>query len=120
MSNSSWRGSGTEPNLISRSKVGQMPRMLMKVNYNEQNYHIGDLEGMVRLESEKRDEELRDFQDYILDVTSLIDTLGANKDKIKSIDLSLDQRLKIVVEGSPIDLAEKLEKAGLQVKKVSY
>ena len=112
-----WNGT---KNLISRSKVGQMPRMLMKVNYNEQNYHIGDLEGMVRLESEKRDEELRDFQDYILDVTSLIDTLGANKDKIKSIDLSLDQRLKIVVEGSPIDLAEKLEKAGLQVKKVSY
>ena len=112
-----WNGT---KNLISRSKVGQMPRLLMKVNYNEQNYHIGDLDGMVKLKSEKRDEELRDSQDYVLDAATLIETLKANKHKIKSIDLALDPRLNIVAEETPIDLAEELTKAEIPVTKLTY
>ncbi len=36
-----WNGT---KNLISRSKVGQVPRLLFKVNYKEGNYHIGGSE----------------------------------------------------------------------------
>jgi CRISPR-associated protein Csh2 len=112
-----WNGT---KNLISRSKVGQIPRLLLKVNYNEKNYHIGDLDSMIKLESDKRDEELRDPQDYVLDAANLLETLKANKHKIKSIDLALDPRLNLVAEETPIDLAEELTKAGLPVTKLTY
>lgn len=35
-----WNGT---KNLITRSKVGQIPRFLLRVIYNKENYHIGDL-----------------------------------------------------------------------------
>ncbi len=41
-----WNGT---KNLISRSKVGQVPRLLLKVNYKEGNYHIGDLNNLFSL-----------------------------------------------------------------------
>lgn len=112
-----WNGT---KNLISRSKVGQMPRLLMKVNYKEKNYHIGDLDGHLKLRSEKRDEELRGTEDYVLDAASLLETLKENKTKIKSIELALDDRLNIVAGETPIDLAEALTEAGLRTTKLSY
>jgi CRISPR-associated protein Csh2 len=51
-----WNGT---KELISRSKVGQMPRLLLSVVYKEKNYHIGDLNGTIKLVSGKDDEEIR-------------------------------------------------------------
>jgi len=87
-----WNGT---KNLISRSKAGQMPRLLLKVNYKEGNYHIGDLDKLIKLKSKKGDEEIRDISEVILDVSELIKTLNENKDKIESIDLGVDDRLNI-------------------------
>jgi len=91
-----WNGT---KNLISRSKAGQMPRLLLKVNYKENNYHIGDLDRLIRLNSEKRDEEIRDISDIVLDAQDLVTRLNKNKDKIESIDLKLDERVKIDFSG---------------------
>lgn len=112
-----WNGT---KNLISRSKVGQMPRLLMKINYIEKNYHIGDLDGMIKLKSDKRDEELRDPQDYVLDTADLLDALKTNKHRIKDIDLALDARLNLVADEKPIDLTKELAEAGLTVTQLTY
>ncbi len=112
-----WNGT---KNLISRSKVGQMPRLLMKVNYSEKNYHIGDLDGLLRLKTEKRDEEIRDPEDYVIEVKALVDTLAANKEKITSIDLAHDQRLTLVYDGSPITLIDELKKRGFRVSPLKF
>lgn len=112
-----WNGT---KNLISRSKVGQMPRLLMKVNYEEKNYHIGDLDGLVKLRSEKRDEELRSLEDYVLDASALLETLKENKNKIKGIDLAVDARLNMVVGEKIIDLADELTGEGIKVVKLVY
>ena len=87
-----WNGT---KNLISRSKAGQMPRLLLKVNYKECNYHIGDLDKMIKLRSEKNDVEIRDISDVVLDASELIETLNRNKDKIESIDIKVDERVEI-------------------------
>jgi len=112
-----WNGT---KNLISRSKVGQMPRLLMKVNYTEKNYHIGDLDGLVKLKSDKRDEEIRDLEDYVLEMKTLLETLEINKEKIDNIDLAYDPRLNLVIDGTPIDLKEELQKRGFIVHNLSY
>lgn len=111
-----WNGT---KNLLSRSKVGQIPRLLVKVNYNEKDYHIGDLNALLKLESNVREEEIRDIADYALDVTCLLETLYANKDKIKDIDLMLDERLTFKQKNSKIDIVKALDDLGLKINKTS-
>jgi len=100
-----WNGT---KNLISRSKAGQMPRLLLKVNYKECNYHIGDLDKRIKLRSEKNDVEIRDISDVVLDGSELIETLNRNKDKIESIDIRYDERVN--VDFSSLDKEISLKK----------
>jgi len=112
-----WNGT---KNLISRSKVGQMPRLLLKVNYSERNYHIGDLDKMVKLVSEKRHEEIRGVSDYVLDVKELIGVLKEKKPQIRDVELAVDKRLNLVLDGSPIDLVKALRGEGFTVKELRF
>ncbi|MBA7525901.1 hypothetical protein ES705_18060 [subsurface metagenome] len=93
-----WKGT---KNLISRSKAGQMPRILLKVNYKEENYHIGDLDKLITIKGLERinQEKIRDISDIELDATELIKTLNSHKEKIDSVDLIIDDRVKINLEG---------------------
>jgi len=104
-----WNGT---KNLISRSKVGQMPRLLLKVNYNENDYHIGDLDKMIKLSSEKNDEQIRDVSEVTLDASELIKTLNKNKDKIASVEFKVDDRVKIDLSG----LDKEINKKEIQIK----
>jgi CRISPR-associated protein Csh2 len=108
-----WNGT---KNLISRSKVGQMPRLLLSVVYKKKNYHIGDLNGTIRLVSEKDDEEIRDVGEFGLDVTELVAALAANKEKIEQVDLIADPRLTCVANGKEAALQELIKAAGITVK----
>jgi CRISPR-associated protein Csh2 len=112
-----WNGT---KNLISRSKVGQMPRLLMKVNYKEKNYHIGDLDRLLKLNTGKREEEIRDPMDYVLDAKYILETLTRNREKIDSIDFRLDQRLNIVKNGSQINLQNELTDLGFQINRPHF
>lgn len=93
---SMWNGT---KNLISRSKAGQMPRLLLKVNYRENNYHIGDLDKMIKLMSEKKEYQIRDISEITLDASELIKTLNKNKDKIASVEFKVDDRANIDLNG---------------------
>lgn len=93
-----WNGT---KNLISRSKVGQMPRLLLKVNYKEENYHLGDLDKLIKIKGVESiaEEKIRDIGDIELDASKLVEILNSNKDKIKSIDIKIEERVKINLEG---------------------
>jgi len=101
-----WNGT---KNLISRSKVGQVPRLLIKVNYKENSFHIGDLIKTIRLESDKADEEIRDVEDFILNIDDFIKVMKDNKEKIDSIELKIDDRLNLNV-----DILSALQGAGIE------
>ncbi|WP_292459929.1 type I-B CRISPR-associated protein Cas7/Csh2 [Methanothermococcus sp.] len=107
-----WNGT---KNLISRSKMGQTPRLLIKVNYKENNYHVGDLDKCLALKSNVNDEEIRSSDDYKIDMTKLIDILLKNKDKIENVEYVWDDRLKLTyndeefkfnVDGNEIEFKE--------------
>lgn len=100
-----WDGT---KNLISRSKAGQMPRLLLKVNYKESDYHIGDLDKMIKLKSEKNDEIIRDISEITLDASKLVETLNNNKEKIQSIELKVDDRVNINFSGLKLPINEIL------------
>ncbi len=85
-----WEGT---KHLISRSKFGQNPLLLLSINY-KQPYYIGNLRQRLKLNSDG-DLKIRSTDDYTLDVTKLVDVFKANKDKIESFDLRIDDRLNI-------------------------
>ena len=104
-----WNGT---KNLITRSKVGQVPRLLLQVIYKENNYHIGELDHRIRLvknDESKRDEEIRRIEEVKLDVTELVKVLEENKDKIEKIRYKKDKYLEIVKNGQKIEINELVE-----------
>src|SRR5579884_187580 len=98
-----WNGT---KNLISRSKAGQMPRLLLRVVYREGNFHIGDLDKMVKLINKegKEDEAIRDITEVALDLTELGKALRTHKDKIERVDYKIDERVSIISQGAETTL----------------
>lgn len=111
-----WNGT---KNLISRSKVGQNPRLLLKVNYSKENYHIGDIDRMVKIVSDIPDETIRDIGDVQLDITALINKLQKMAESIKDIELLADDRVKFVFDGSNFAISDLAKATGVTVKAIA-
>lgn len=94
-----WEGT---KNLISRSKFGQSPVLLIIINYKE-SFYIGNLRQRIKLISDKNDLAIRGLGDFQLDLTEVFTELKANKEKIDSVEIKLDSRLKLVPEVIIID-----------------
>jgi len=105
-----WKGT---KNLISRSKFGQMPRLLLDIEYSEPNFHIGDLDKLVSLKTEIPDEAIRDVTDFTVNVLPLLEALQKEKDKIQAIRLKIDERLTTTPELTMEHLNRFLESISL-------
>jgi CRISPR-associated protein Csh2 len=95
-----------------------MPRLLLKVDYNESNYHIGGLSSLIRLKTSIPDQEIRDPSQYRLDITELVSTLKANTSKIMRIGVAVDKRLVFETSGSVVDLKAALGTVGAPIKDI--
>lgn len=111
-----WNGT---KNLISRSKAGQVPRFLLKVNYKEDNYHIGDISNMIKAESEKPFDEVRDITDLKLEISELAENLYANKDRIRDIEYQVDNRVVLTENREVVNLSEVFKKSGINSAELS-
>ena len=101
-----WEGTKA---LISRSKFGQTPLMLLVIDYNEP-FYIGSLRQRLKLETGEMNEmQVRNVNDYRIDVTELLNELKANKEKIDSIEFRADSRLQLVYNGQLISKISKDE-----------
>lgn len=94
-----WEGT---KQLISRSKFGQTPLLLLTVNYKEP-FYIGNLRQRLKLECEN-DLKIRSINDFKLDVTELIAVLKKYIAKIDSIDVQIDDRLQLTCDGKSFSL----------------
>jgi CRISPR-associated protein Csh2 len=111
-----WNGT---KNLISGTKFGQMPRLLMQVIYKEnQNFFIGELDKYISIQSDLQDEALRDISDLKIDITKLVNILKNHQDKIESIKYKVDERVNFVLDGKDITLSEALK--GLPLKEFVF
>lgn len=82
----------------SRSKLGQEPRLYLRVEYEEGNYHVGGLHEMLGL-GEGTSESLRSVSDVVVDASDLVDALNSASDRIKTIHMVGDDRLTVEVDG---------------------
>jgi CRISPR-associated protein Csh2 len=113
-----WNGT---KNLISRSKVGQMPRLLINVTYKEKNYHIGDLDALIKKgKTEVLDVEIRDITQIPLDISALIDTLVANAAKIDHIEYCIDPHLRLTIGEKAVTLDDALKSVKCPSKQINF
>lgn len=90
-----WEGT---KNLISRSKMGHMPRLLLRLKHKKPHFFIGDLDKLVKLkrnEDINGDEKIRSVEDFSLDLSLINGVINSNKDSIDSISLKTDNRLSV-------------------------
>jgi len=101
-----WEGT---KNLISRSKYGQTPLLLLVINYKEP-FYIGNLRQRLQLKYDDINEmQIRGVDDYMIDMTKIIEELMINKDKIESIEFKVDSRLQLLNKGEIIKNIKKDE-----------
>lgn len=98
-----WNGT---KNLISRSKFGQNPVLLMVIDYNEP-FYVGSLRQRLKLISQKGELEIRGLDHIVLDITELVEELKAYRDKIASISFKHDRRLKLQAHGVPVIISNE-------------
>lgn len=95
-----WNGT---KNLISRSKFGQTPRILLQIEYNENDFFIGDLNNKISItHNYDDDKKLRKINELEVDLSNLVKNLKENKDKIKKINYKIDNEV-IFKDGASIE-----------------
>lgn len=111
-----WNGT---KNLISRSKIGQLPRLLLKINYKEDSFHIGGLLNKIKLskiDEDLEDESIRAPKDYKLNIDKLVEAIESNKDKIDNIEFMIDDEIKLSYKDKDIDIKSAIK--GIEIKKL--
>lgn len=88
-----WNGT---KDLLTRSKKGHMPRLLVKIDYKD-GFFVGDLCERLKLISngEKKTDALEDIEDYKLDTKALNAALLKYDAEITSISVQKDDRLTL-------------------------
>jgi len=89
-----WMGT---KNLLTRSKKGHMPRLLLKIDYNVNNFFIGDLAERLKLrpvEGKKLD-EYEDIGDFTVDTSGLVALLTKHESRIAAITVLQDDRIAL-------------------------
>lgn len=84
-------------NLISRSKFGQMPRLLIKVDYkpDSNGFFLGDLDKRIKIVGTENIYKIRSTKDFKLDISEIIDLFAKNKEKIDNIYYTLDSETSL-------------------------
>lgn len=78
-----------------RSKIGQVPRLYIEIDYVGDYHGIGDLRDYIELAPKKSLDEIRETKDYEINMKSLEDKLNEIVDKIDSVHLWVHPSLSI-------------------------
>ena len=86
---------------ISRSKVGQEPRLYCRVEYAEESFHLGGLDKDLHLDEDesKPDEELRNVRDLTLALDDFVGRLSNASKQIKCVRVVISDVLDLSYDG---------------------
>jgi CRISPR-associated protein Csh2 len=87
---------------ISRSKVGQEPRLYCRVEYADESYHLGGLDKDLELDAEesKPDEELRNIRDLTVAVDKFVRRLSNANGQIERVRVVASDVLTFSKDGT--------------------
>ena len=86
---------------ISRSKIGQEPRLYCRVEYSEDSFHLGGLDKDLRLDADESepDEELRNVRDLAVDIDAFVQRLSGASEQIERVRVVASDVLRFTHEG---------------------
>lgn len=89
-----WAGT---KELLTRSKKGHMPRLLIRIDYAEKGFFIGELVERlsIKTKEDKPFDAVEDVSDIIVDVSQLNSVLQKHSDEIAKITVKIDERLQL-------------------------
>lgn len=93
------------PQLATRSKIGQYPRLYLRVEYKDDKTYLGDFRNYIKLENT---ENLRDISECNLIIDELVSLLQNNKGKIQKIYFFEDDQLSLNYQAQKVNLNEVL------------
>jgi len=113
MTKAMWHGVKESTDVISRSKFGHMPRLLIEIVYKEgKKFHIGELNKRVSIEKPENldDFAIRDVEEFKLNLSKFKEAVQKHKDKIEKVYYAIDDRLKLTNELEEVFSGINLEK----------
>jgi CRISPR-associated protein Csh2 len=101
---------------ISRSKVGQEPRLYTRVESVQEGFHIGGLHHGFELDDRHRnpdselplDSEIRNVNGVCLDVSGFVSRIEANVDRIDTVHFLGSDYLTISLDGETVGVASDI------------
>jgi len=95
------------PLQATRSKIGQYPRLYLRVEYKDNRSIIGDFRKDVKLI--EKNPSIRDIDEFYIEIGSLVNELRENKNKIAKIVYFADKSLDIRINDEKVEIHEALK-----------
>lgn len=108
---------------LTRSKVGQNPRLYMRVEYETDSYHVGALQEYLELDEENTEDvnALRSSSQVVVDMSKLVDVISERDDHVQKVHVVGDPLLRYSVGDTVMDsndFFEHLRGLGVEVREV--
>ena len=91
-----WVGHKASTDLITRSKLGHEPRLLLDIIYKPETLtHMGELDKLVSFASDREDEAIRDIEDGVLNLEKLKAKVEKYRDRIQKVRYRIGDRVRL-------------------------
>lgn len=100
------------PNLATRSKIGQYPRLYIRVEYKDSETILGDYRDYIELKENVSN--IRDINECSLLLDGLVDLFEVNKEKISKIYYFADQNLELILNNEKVTIEEAFKNLPLK------
>jgi CRISPR-associated protein Csh2 len=98
---------------LSRSKVGQQPRLYLRVEYTDRDFAIGGLDrDLSTVESDREAAAFRSIRDLTVDASDLLRRLRLFDDQTERLHVAVDDVVQLSLDGSPEDVVHGPEFVG--------
>lgn len=88
---------------ITRSKVGQEPRLYLRAEYEGKRFHIGGLTHELETVGDEDDaRRYRTVHDVTLDLSDLLSRLESHAEQIETVHVAVDGALDVASAGEPL------------------
>lgn len=89
-----WNGT---KGLLTRSKKGHMPRLLVKIDYSQKGFFIGDLVDLLSLAYKEnvKEDNLESIEQFKINTAKLVELLNKYDSKISNITVLQDDRIEL-------------------------
>lgn len=92
-----WRALSNQT--MTRSKVGQQPRLYLRVEYGRDDFHVGNLDETFEMSAEGPVADVRTVADYAVDISGFLDVLERHSSAVETVHIEEDVRLTVETDG---------------------